>query len=105
MPMQTTDGAAIDHRFKEFIRYSELKQLAYKIAALQQEKAFGSLAVLSVFPGEGKTLFCATLAMAFVETLRTPVLVMDTTTFQNNGSLVLKQCLGASLPMVEVVSL
>ena len=105
MPTQTAENAPIDSRFKEFIHYSELKQLAFKIEALQQEKAFRSLAVLSCLAGEGKTLFCAALAMAYVQTRRTSVLVIDTTTHQSEGSLVLKQCLGPSLPLVEEVSL
>jgi len=96
---------AIGNRLKEFMRYAELKQLAYNIAALQQEKRFHSLAVLSYFPGEGKTLLCAALAMAYVETCQARVLVVDTTTLQNKKSLVLKQCLATSLPMVDVMTL
>ena len=103
--MRTSGDTAIGDRFKEFIRYSELKQLAYKFAALQQKKMFRTLAVLSFFPGEGKSLFCAALAMAYAETCRTNVLVVDTTTFQNKRSLVLKECFNGSVPEVHVMSL
>src|SRR5438128_1693791 len=92
-------------RLQEFTRYTELKQLAYNIAALQQEKLFRSLAVLSFFPGEGKTLFCAALAMAYMETCQSKVLVVDTSTFRNENSLGLKQCLAGSSTYVDVKSL
>ena len=90
---------------KEFIHYSEIKQSAHKIATLQQKKKFHSLAVLSFFPSEGKTLFCATLAMAYAETHETRVLVIDTTTQQNKSSLDLRECLDESNPRVDVLSL
>jgi hypothetical protein len=92
-------------RLREFIRYSELKQLAHNVAALQQEKMFYSLAVLSFFPAEGKTLVCAALALAYAETCRSKVLVVDTTTFQNKGSLALKDCFNGSASLVEAMSL
>jgi len=94
----------MENRLQEFIHFAEIKQLAYQIAALQQEKMFRSLAVLSVFPGEGKTLFCAAMAMAYAETCRSKVLVVDTSTLQNKNSLRLKQCFNGSAPLVEVLS-
>jgi Mrp family chromosome partitioning ATPase len=93
------------HRIGEFVRYSELKQLAYNTVALQQEKRFHSLTVLSFFPGEGKTLFCAALAMAYVEACRARVLVLDTTTIQNKRSLMLRDCFDGSTPQVDVITL
>jgi len=105
MTLRSSDSTAIDSRLQEFIRYSELKQLAYNIATLQQKKMFRSLAVLSCLPAEGKTLFCAAMAMAYVETCRSKVLVVDTTTMQHEGSLVLRDCFNGSAPLVEVLSL
>ncbi|MFA5976384.1 MAG: hypothetical protein WC859_09525 [Elusimicrobiota bacterium] len=90
---------------KEFARYTELKHLAYNLAALQQQTMFRSLAVLSFFSGEGKTLFCATAARAYAEACGTRVLAVDTTTAQNSGSLLLRECFDASDSAVDVTSL
>lgn len=90
---------------QDYVHYSELRQLTYNIAALQQEKRFHSLAVLSFFPAEGKTLLCAALASAYAETCRSKVLVVDTATYHNKGSLALGDCLGQSASMVDVKSL
>jgi hypothetical protein len=103
--MEHASNTALEKRLQEFIHYAELKQVAYNVAALQQEKMFHSLAVLSFFPAEGKTLFCAAMAMAYTETCRTKVLVVDTTTIHNKGSLVLKECFNGSAPEVTVMSL
>ena len=92
-------------RLLEFIRYSELQQLTHNIAALQQEKIIRSLTVLSFLPGEGKTLLCASIAMAYAENFRMKVLVVDTTTFQNKGSLLLKECFNGSTTLVDVMTL
>src|SRR5258706_1061341 len=99
------DRHALHKRFQEFVRYAEMRHLAYNVAALQRDKMFHSLAVLSFFPAEGKTLLCAALAMAYAEASRTKVLVVDTTTFQNKNSLFLKECFNGSAPDVEVRSL
>lgn len=99
------DPKALSGRLQEFIRYSELKQMAYNIAALQQQKMFHSLAVLSFFPQEGKSLFCVALALAYAEASRSKVLIVDTATFHQEGSLVLSQCLNGSQTLVEVMSL
>jgi len=103
--MGHTSNTALENRLREFIRYTELQQLAYNVAAMQQEKMFHSLAVLSFLPAEGKTLFCAAMAKSYMETCRTKVLVVDTTTFQNKGSLDLKECFNGSSPEVHVASL
>ena len=90
----------------DYSRYSEIKQLTYNIAALQQkEKGLNLFSVLSFFPGEGKTLFCAALAIAYADAFHANVLVVDTTTFQNKGSLLLEQCIGNTHPLINVVSL
>jgi Mrp family chromosome partitioning ATPase len=103
--MGTTNGRAISEHFQDYTRYSELKQLAYNIAVLQREKMFHTLAVLSFFPEEGKTFFCAALAMAYADTCRSKVLVVDTATTRGSQSLALKQCFDASNQSVEVMSL
>ena len=100
-----SEETALHSRLQEFMRYSELKQLAYTIRALQQKKMFRTLAVLSLLPAEGKTLFCAALAMAYAETCHVKVLVVDTTTIQRKGSWILKDCFNGSSPLVEVMSL
>jgi len=92
-------------RLEEFVQYAELKQLAFNIAMLQREKMFHSLAVLSFFPGEGKTLFCATAAMAYADTCRSRALIIDTTTLQNPDSLNLRDCFTPSSPAVDVMTM
>jgi hypothetical protein len=96
---------AIDQRFKEFIRYAEVKHIAYNVIALQEQKMFRSLAVLSFFPGEGKTLFCAAMAMAYVEASNNKAAVIDTTNFQNKKSLSLGDCFEGFSPQLELLSL
>jgi Mrp family chromosome partitioning ATPase len=103
--MEFLSNKTLDHRLKEFIRCSELRQLAHNIAALQLEKQFHSLAVLSFFPEEGKTLFCAAVAISYSETTGSKVLVVDTTTLQGRKSLALGDCFNGSAPRVDVMSL
>lgn len=97
----------LGERLKDFIRYSEVKQVLYRILDLQKERGtdFRSLAVVSALPGEGKTLFCTALAMAYVETCRARLLVVDTTTFNRPGSLILRQCLDPGHPQIDLLSL
>jgi Mrp family chromosome partitioning ATPase len=89
-------------RIGEFVQYSELKQLAFNLTMLQRQKLFHSVAVLSFFPGEGRTLFCATAALAYAEASRSRVLIIDTTTLQNRGSLNLRDCFSPPSPSVDV---
>jgi Mrp family chromosome partitioning ATPase len=98
---------AFGERLKDFIRYSEVKHLLYKVIDLQHDRRtdFRSLAVLSAFPGEGKTLFCAALAMAYVDSCRSKILVVDTTTFHHPHSLALRQCIDPDHPQIDFMSL
>jgi Mrp family chromosome partitioning ATPase len=91
-------------RVREITQYSEVKRLADNIQLLQQQKPFRSLAILSLFPGEGKTLTAAALAVAISETSQARTLVVDTTTFRNPRSLALKQCIPSN-PLIDFVSL
>lgn len=95
----------VSDRLGEFVQYSELKQMAFNIAMLQQEKMFHSLAVLSFFSGEGKTLFCATAAMAYADTCRTRALIIDTVTLQNPHSLDLRDCFTPPSPAVDLMTM
>lgn len=99
------DKPALYDRLKDLMNYSELKRLAYKIIAQQQQKRFRSLAILSSFPMEGKTLFCAAMAMAYAETTHSSVLVVDATTHHNPKSLTLKDCLDPSVSQIDYLSL
>ncbi|MEK7389364.1 MAG: hypothetical protein AAB036_06680 [Elusimicrobiota bacterium] len=92
-------------RLRDYSHYTEIKQLAYTIAALQQEKKFNSLAVLSFYHGEGKTLLCAALALAYAETSRSRVLIVDTTLLAGAQSLSLSECLPNSENNVKCISL
>ncbi len=81
------------NHLQDYIRYSELKQMVDRLIALQEEKHFRSLAVLSVFPAEGKTLFCAATALSYSQTRGARVLLVDTSSTENKSSLPLKDCL------------
>ena len=81
--------------------------MLYRVIDLQQERRsnFRSLAVLSAFPGEGKTLFCAALALVYAETFRSKILVVDTSTFHHPKSLALRQCIDPENPYIDFLSL
>lgn len=93
--MRTKGTKSLKARILEFSRYAEIRQLAHNIIALQQKALFHSLAVLSALPEEGKTLACAALATAYTETSGAKVLVVDTTSYHSQGSLILKDCLAS----------
>jgi hypothetical protein len=103
--MSPQKPANLNARFKEYSRYTEIRQLAYNIATQQQERRFKSLAVLSFSHGEGKTLFSVALAMAYAETCRSRVLVVDTAQRQSPGALILKDCFSASESDVDITEL
>jgi Mrp family chromosome partitioning ATPase len=107
IPRSPSYNPARGERLKDYIRYSELRQLVYRIVDLQrrQRDSFSSLAVLSLFPSEGKTLFCAALAAAYADTCRTRVLAVDTTTTRHSKSLSLKQCIDPANQMIDFVFL
>jgi Mrp family chromosome partitioning ATPase len=92
-------------RLLESAQYSEIKRLADTIMALQHERAFRSLAILSLLPGEGKTLFTASLATAYSSASPSRVLVIDTASKYNDQSLVLKQCMGLGQSAIDFLSL
>jgi Mrp family chromosome partitioning ATPase len=96
---------SLQRQFQEYVQYSEIKHLAYNVAALQQSKMFHTLAVLSCFPEEGKTLLCAALAMAYAEACHTKVLIVDTTSRSQENSLNLRSCFNGTSPSVEIKSL
>jgi len=103
--MQPSTGTALRDKLHKFIGYSELQHLAHNLADVQREKMYRSIAILSVFPAEGKTLVCAALAMAYAEISRARVLIVDTTTVRNNNSLTLKECFNGSTPTIDVLSI
>ncbi len=95
---------ALSLRMSEYVRYAELKAAAYAVASLQQKKMFHSLAILSLYPRDGKTHFTAALALAYADVCRANVLVVDATTYQNKDSLALQEVIPASHPFVRVRS-
>jgi Mrp family chromosome partitioning ATPase len=87
------------------VQYAEMKRLTDNVMMLQRKKPFRFLAVLSFFPGEGKTLFCAAMARAYIDDSgQNKVLLVDTTTRKNPQSLVLKQCFNPPHPMIDFIS-
>jgi Mrp family chromosome partitioning ATPase len=90
---------------KDIIQYAEVKQLVDNLMSLQREKKFHSLAVLSTLAGEGKTLFCAAVALAYAEMHRSRVLLVDTTTYRGPRSLSLRACLDPCPSLIDLVFL
>ncbi len=103
-PLRSSPPTLAD-RLKEVIQYAEVKRMADNLMLLQQQKQFRSLAVLSLFPGEGKTLFCAMMAMAYSEACQARVLVVDTTTMHAPRSLRLKACLDPANAWIDFIML
>jgi Mrp family chromosome partitioning ATPase len=104
-PLYRSTSATLADRLKDVMDYAEIKRLADNLMILQRQKKFRSLAILSFFPEEGKTIFAAMLALAYTDACASRVLVVDTTTSQNPQSLVLKQCLPAGHPQIDFISL
>src|SRR5262249_25603828 len=98
MKTQLRSSPTVSDRLSDAVQYAEVKRLVDQIMRLQHQKGFRSLAVLSLFPGEGKTLFSAALALAYTSIGQARALVVDTTTLHNPTSLILKQCFDASSP-------
>lgn len=96
---------AVSDRVKEYAQYSEIRQLAFRIKSAQAQKQFQSIAVLSCYPGEGKTLLCSALALSYADVSRSRVSIIDTITRPNEGSLSLYDCLGSTERRVAVVSM
>ncbi len=101
----TDSNRSVSERLKEFSQYAEMKQLAFRIKSLQAQKQFQSLAVLSYFPGEGKTFLCTALALAYADVSRSRVSIIDTSTRQNEGALTLQECLSPAERRVAVLSM
>ncbi len=84
-----------------FIRQTEVKRLINQILTAQSRSGFKSLAVLSEFPGEGKTFFIAALALAYVRFLPSRVLVVNTVRQTRNRALFLESILGMHVPETQ----
>lgn len=78
----------------EYVRYTEFKRLLNQLVSLQREKQFKTLAVLSEFPGEGKTFFVAVLALGYAMLLHKKVLIVNTTHQTRNRALYLDRIFG-----------
>ncbi len=61
-----------------YIRQPNFKRMLSRVSAAQDEMNFRSIAVLSEYAGEGKTLFISALALGYALYLRRRVLIMDT---------------------------
>lgn len=78
----------------EYIRLPEFKRLLNQIVHAQANQKFKSCAVLSEFPGEGKSFFVSVLALGYASFLRKRVLIMDTISQTRNDSLYSERLLG-----------
>jgi len=114
-PPSATDS--VSDQLEHITAYSEIKKILDNIGHLQQRESFKSIALLSFLPAEGRTLFAATLAMAYANTWKRKVLIVNSCTVKRSGSLTLDQCLGepskpntskffgSHHPLVDMISL
>lgn len=89
--------------FFDYIRHPAYKRLLNQVVAAQDKQSVRSLAVLSEFPGEGKTFFVSVLALGFASFLRKRVLIMDTISQTRNESFYMGTILGGEVSDVEGV--
>ncbi len=78
----------------DYIRFPEFKRLLSQIHSLQEDRGIKSLAVLSEFPGEGKTFFVSVLALGYAAYLDKRVLIMDTISQTRDESFYFGRVLG-----------
>ena len=83
----------------DFIKHTEVKRLINQILSAQAKSGFRSLAVLSEYPGEGKTFFVAALALAYARLLPSRVLVVNTVVQPRSRGLFLESILGMHAPV------
>ncbi|MFM1847453.1 MAG: hypothetical protein RL417_927 [Pseudomonadota bacterium] len=81
----------------EYIKDPQFKRLLSEVVARQHERDFRSLAILSRYPGEGKTFFAAVLALAYATFLRRRVLILDTIVQGSTGALYVGELLRESV--------
>ncbi len=81
----------------DYIRYPQCKRLINRIFTAQKTNNFKSVAVISQFPEEGKTVFTAVLALGFHMFLDKRVLIMDTVSQTRDESFYYRGLLGHSL--------
>lgn len=87
--------------FFDYIRHPAYKRLLNQVVAAQDKQNVRSVAVLSEFPGEGKTFFVSVLALGFATFLRKRVLIMDTISQTRNESFYMGTILGHEASDVE----
>src|SRR5262249_44057334 len=70
----------------DYIRDPRFKRLFDQVASAQARGCLKSLAVLSGYPGEGKTFLVSVLALGYATFLRRRVLILDTISQTRNES-------------------
>ena len=81
-----------------YIRHTEFKRLFNQILTAQEQGGFRSLAVLSEFPGEGRSFFVSGLALAYARYLPSRVLIVDSVNQTVGKCLYLESVLGVHEP-------
>ena len=78
----------------DYIRLPQCKRLINRILTAQQEYDIRSLAVLSHFPGEGRTLLVSVIALGFMTWLDKRVLIVDTVNQTREESFFFRNVMG-----------
>ena len=90
---RSADSFHVSEKLEYHIRTPEFKRLLNMIVTTQKQHRFKSLAVLSLFPQEGRSFFVSALALGYAKLLNARVLVLDTVSQTNNRSLYLDRIL------------
>ncbi len=81
-----------------FIQDVRFKRTLNQILAFQSDTQFKSLAIMSEYPGEGKTFIVSALALAYARFLNSRVLIVDTIDQPESNTLHFQSILGQHLP-------
>jgi hypothetical protein len=86
----------------QYIRQPAFKRTLQQVLVAQNTHDFRSVAVLSQFPGEGKTFVTSVLALALATFLGKRVLIMDTVSNSREESWFMESVLGDSGPNLSM---
>lgn len=95
-------GLDVPKFLRAYVGYAEFRALVDSLSRAAEKKQLKSFAIVSEGSGEGKTFLAASLALAFALQRGQRVLVVDMTTFEQEGSLSLARLLDADASDLSV---
>lgn len=88
------DPARVRNVFYDYIRHPEYKRILHFVVTAQSRESFVSMAVLSKYPGEGKTFLVSVLALGYATFLQRKVLIIDSVSQNRNESFYMGRIMG-----------